>query len=138
MSAPGVCRLRDDSQQPRIGVGLIVRSGTRLLLVRRHGSHGAGSWSTPGGNLDWGEDPVMCAVREAREETGVEVAAPRFVAVTNDLFEAEAKHYVTLWFEAEHTGGRLAPVPEKWEEMSLPELLKLCASAKRVVRCGLR
>ncbi len=90
---------------PRVGVGCIVRRGDEVLLVHRRGAHGAGTWSSPGGNLDFGEDPAECAVRESEEETGVEVGAPRFVGVTNDVFEPENKHYVTLWFEAEHVAG---------------------------------
>jgi len=91
--------------QPRVGVACIVRSGRQLLLVRRRGAHGEGTWSSPGGNLDFGEDPALCAAREAEEETGVEMDTPRFVGLTNDVFEAENKHYVTLWFEAKHVRG---------------------------------
>lgn len=92
----------------RVGVGLVVRRGDELLLVRRRGAHGEGTWSTPGGNLEFGEEPAICAVREAREETAVEVGAPRFLAVTNDVFEAEGKHYVTLWYEADYRAGEAA------------------------------
>ena len=44
-----------------------------------------------------------------------------------------------LCFES-HSGEkrRLVPVPENWEEMTVPELLTLCSEAKRVVRCGIR
>ncbi|MGI8480342.1 MAG: nucleotide triphosphate diphosphatase NUDT15 [Gaiellaceae bacterium] len=90
---------------PRVGVGCIVRRGDDLLLVRRRGAHGEGTWSSPGGNLDFGEEPAACAARESEEETGVEVGTPRFVGLTNDVFEAETKHYITLWFEAEHVRG---------------------------------
>lgn len=118
--------------QPRVGVGCVVRRGTELLLVRRHGAHGEGTWSSPGGNLDFGEDPASCAAREAAEETGVEVGSPRFVGLTNDVFEAEGRHYVTLWFEAEpqagearvRAGDELSEVA--WfEEGALPEPLFL-------------
>jgi len=90
---------------PRVGVGCIVRRGSELLLVRRRGAHGDGTWSTPGGNLDFGEEPAACASREAEEETGVKVGPARFVGLTNDVFDAENKHYVTLWFEAKYVGG---------------------------------
>lgn len=76
-----------------------------MLLLKRQGAHAAGTWSSPGGNLDFGEDPASCAAREAAEETGVEVGTPRFVGLTNDVFEPEAKHYLTLWFEADLVGG---------------------------------
>jgi len=91
--------------QPRVGVGCVVRRGSELLLIRRRGAHGEGTWSSPGGNLDFGEEPAVCAARESEEETGVGVGVPRFVGVTNDVFEADGKHYVTLWFETEHVRG---------------------------------
>jgi 8-oxo-dGTP diphosphatase len=121
---------KDGSRCPYIGVGVLVYRGAELLLVRRHGSHGAGTWSPPGGYLDFGEDPAACAVREAREETNVEVTPPRFVGATNDLFEAEGLHFVTLWFEAEHTASEpIAAAPRELTEVgwfahdALPEPL---------------
>jgi 8-oxo-dGTP diphosphatase len=90
---------------PRVGVGILITRGTELLLIRRHGSHGAGTWSPPGGHLDYGESPEQCAVREALEETGVEVADVRFRAVTNDFFESERRHYVTIWMEGAYRAG---------------------------------
>lgn len=93
---------------PRVGVGIVVRREGELLLVRRAGTHGSGTWSTPGGHLDFGEDPAACAAREAEEETGVRIGPARLIGVTNDVFEREAKHYVTLWFEAEHESGEAA------------------------------
>jgi 8-oxo-dGTP diphosphatase len=127
-----------------VGVGCIVRREAEVLLVRRRGSHGDGSWSSPGGNLDFGEDPALCAAREAAEETGVAVASPRFVGLTNDLFPADGKHYVTLWFEADWAGGEasaLAPSElsevawfprERLPEPLFPPLQNLLAG--RVVR----
>jgi len=44
-------------------------------------------------------------VREVREETGVEIDNVRFLGVTNDVFEAEGRHYVTLWMEADYHSG---------------------------------
>jgi 8-oxo-dGTP diphosphatase len=103
---------------PRVGVGLLVRRGGELLLVRRYGAHGAETWSPPGGNLDFGEDPYECAIREAREETAVEVTAPRFAGATNDVFETDGKHYVTLWFEAYYdTGAVRAQAPDEVSEV---------------------
>jgi 8-oxo-dGTP diphosphatase len=103
---------------PQVGVGLLVYREDEVLLVRRHGSHGAGTWSPPGGYLDFGEDPAECAVREAREETDVEVAPPRFVGVTNDVFDAERKHFVTLWFETQHVHGEAhAAAPRELTEV---------------------
>jgi len=115
---------------PRVGVGIVVRRERELLLVRRAGTHGSGTWSTPGGHLDYGEDPAACAAREAEEETGVSVGPASFAGVTNDLFETEGKHYVTLWFEAEHESGDAAALADDeldavgwFPEDALPEPL---------------
>jgi 8-oxo-dGTP diphosphatase len=90
---------------PRVGVGIIITKGDQVLLLRRHNVHGAGSWSTPGGHLDFGESPEACAIREAKEETNVTVSNVRFRAVTNDFFADEGKHYITLWLEGDYAGG---------------------------------
>ncbi|MCX0499377.1 nucleotide triphosphate diphosphatase NUDT15 [Erwinia billingiae] len=112
--------------QPKIGVGvLIVREG-RLLLGRRRGSHGADSWSAPGGHLEFGETPEECARREVLEETGLVVGRLAKVAFTNDFFIAEKKHYVTLFMLAEDIRGTPQRCePDKcagWEWCSADEL----------------
>ena len=91
--------------EPRVGVGVVIRRGVDILLIRRQNVHGAGTWSTPGGHLDAGESPDACAAREVREETGIEVENIRFLGVTNDVFDAEERHYITLWMEAEYLSG---------------------------------
>ena len=95
---------------PRVGVGCVVRREGLILLVRRHRAHGDGTWSTPGGHLDPGEHPLACASREVREETGIEVENARFVGVTNDVFEVEGLHYVTLWVSADFSSGEAQPL----------------------------
>lgn len=90
---------------PRVGVGCIVRRDAEVLLLRRRGSHGDGTWSSQGGDLDFGEDPAVCAARETEEETGLRVADLTFVGVTNDVFEPEGRHYVSLWYEADVAAG---------------------------------
>jgi 8-oxo-dGTP diphosphatase len=90
---------------PRVGVATLITQNDRLLLVRRKGAHGAGTWSTPGGHLEYGETPEECSRRETWEETGVEIEAPRFVAITNDVFEDIGKHYITIWMQAAHLSG---------------------------------
>jgi 8-oxo-dGTP diphosphatase len=93
------------SEVPRVGVGVLIARGHRVLLLKRENVHGAGTWSTPGGHLDFGESPEQCAIREVREEVGLNITAVRFRAVTNDLFNVEGKHYITLWMEGESLSG---------------------------------
>jgi ADP-ribose pyrophosphatase YjhB (NUDIX family) len=54
---------------------LVHDDAGRLLLVRRGTEPGRGLWSVPGGRCEPGETAADAAVREAREETGLLVAA---------------------------------------------------------------
>jgi 8-oxo-dGTP diphosphatase len=79
-----------------------------VLLIRRKNAHSEGTWSTPGGHLQYGESPQQCAIREALEETGVTITDPVFRAITNDVFEGEQKHYLTIWMEGTYVSGEPA------------------------------
>lgn len=92
---------------PRIGVGTIIHKDGKLILLKRLNVHGAGTWSTPGGHLDFGESPVECAIRETKEETGIDITNVRFLGITNDLFETEGLHYITLWMAGDYLSGEL-------------------------------
>ncbi|OGY32719.1 MAG: hypothetical protein A3C02_03745 [Candidatus Andersenbacteria bacterium RIFCSPHIGHO2_02_FULL_45_11] len=88
-----------------VGVGVIITKNDKVLLIKRTGSHGVGTWSCPGGHIDFGESIEQCAMRETKEETGLEIENIRFKAMTNDIFTSEHKHYVTIWVAGEHRGG---------------------------------
>jgi len=97
--------MTDRPRVPYVGVGCVLVRDGRILLVRRQHAHGAGSWSTPGGHLDFGESPEACAARETMEETGIGVLNVEFLAITNDVFETAGKHYVTVWMRGEPGAG---------------------------------
>ena len=82
---------------PYVGVGCIVVREGKLLLVRNQ----RGWWSIPGGHLDFGESPDLCAARETFEETGVSVTNVEFVAITNDVLLELSKHYLTVWMHGD-------------------------------------
>ena len=84
--------------RPRVGVGCIVMRGDETLLVR---SRRSGRWSTPGGNLDFGESPAECARRETAEEAGIALESVDFVAITNDVMPERGTHYITVWMRGE-------------------------------------
>jgi 8-oxo-dGTP diphosphatase len=117
---------------PRIGVGIIITRNNQVLLLKRLNVHGAGSWSTPGGHLEYGETPEECAAREVKEETNLDIFNISFKAITNDVFVTENKHYITIWMQAEYQSGEAivsAPYESSeigwfdWDKLPLPLFL---------------
>lgn len=122
------------SLRPLVGVGVLIIRDGRVLLGKRRNAHGEGDWSPPGGHLEFGETPEECAAREAREETGLDIANVRLAGVTNSIFTEEHKHYVTLFLVAEcSTGAPELLEPDKcegwdwydWESLPTPLFLPL-------------
>jgi len=97
---------------PRVGVGVIVRKGNKILLLKRIGAHDANTYCPPGGHLEYGESPEQCAKREVKEETGCQIKNIRFLAVNNDKFKKDKKHYVTFMMLADYKSGQ-AKIREK-------------------------
>lgn len=87
----------------RVGVAVLVRRGPAFLIGRRKGSHGAGTWSVPGGHLELGETVEECAQRELAEECGIRAPLRRvkLVAASPPLttFPAEdgGASYITIY-----------------------------------------
>lgn len=102
----------------RVGVGAICFRDGKVLMLRRAYAHGSGSWSTPGGHIEFGESPESTAIRETREETSVTVSDPQFIAITNDIFKSEGKHYITIWMKVQYVSGEASlTAPEESTEI---------------------
>lgn len=102
--------------RPKVGVGVIVRKDGKVLLGKRKNAHGDGSWSFPGGHLEFNEQVEDCAVRETEEEAGIAIKNIRKAAFTNDIFEKEGKHYVTLFVVSDFAEGQVkVREPDKCE-----------------------
>lgn len=118
--------------RPKVGVGVIIWHENKVLMQERIGAHGEGTWSFPGGHLEFGEALEACAARETEEEVGVCLGAPRVVSVTNDVFEDEGKHYITVFVQG-HLESGVPRVAEShrarrvgwfaWEDMPRPLFL---------------
>jgi 8-oxo-dGTP diphosphatase len=92
-------------QRPQVGIAAIVIKDGKVLMHQRKNAHGDGTWSFPGGHLEFGESWEGCAKREAMEEAGIELTNVRFATITNDIFEKEGKHYITIFVRADLESG---------------------------------
>lgn len=116
----------------RVGVGVIVMKDNKVLLGKRIGSHGQNTWSFPGGHLEMYENLEECGKREVEEETGLKIENIKVATFTNDIFEMEEKHYITIFLLSDYKEGEEKVLePEKclewrWYEWSdLPKPLFL-------------
>jgi ADP-ribose pyrophosphatase YjhB (NUDIX family) len=67
---------------PKLAVGTIIHDEQhRVVLVRRAIEPGYGKWVFPGGYVDRGEEVQAAAIREAREEVGLDVRLDRLINV---------------------------------------------------------
>ncbi len=87
----------------------------RVLLIQRSDN---GDWALPGGGHDLGERIAETAVREAKEETGLDVEITGIVGLYTDpghLIEygdGEVRQQFSISFKARVTGGSITTSPE--------------------------
>lgn len=85
----------------------------RLLLARRAIAPFQGRWDLPGGYLEEGEHPEAGALREVREETGLQVRITGFGGLYMDTYGEGGVHTLNVFYEAEVEGAIPATLQPK-------------------------
>lgn len=97
---------------PKVAVGTIIQNQDgHIVLVRRAIEPGYGKWVFPGGYVDRGEEVLVAAVREAREEAGLDIRIDRLV----NVYSYPGRAPVIIVYAATMAGGCLACDEESLE-----------------------
>jgi ADP-ribose pyrophosphatase YjhB (NUDIX family) len=94
-------------RNPAPTVSVLIVRDDKVLLGRRHGEPGRGTWSLPSGYIEWDDDLLLAAVREAKEETGLDVELTSMINVVSSLLSPRY-HFLGIYFAARVLGGELS------------------------------
>lgn len=94
--------MSEEKKKVGAGFGVILELDGKVLFGQRHPDPGkadsaflsAGEWTLPGGKLDWGESFEEGAIREVKEETGIDIQNPEVISVHN--CKNEHSHFMTV------------------------------------------
>ncbi|KAL3480193.1 NUDIX hydrolase domain-like protein [Aspergillus californicus] len=131
-------------QQKNVRVGVAVfalNHKNKFILGQRMGSHGAGTWALPGGHIEFNESFAECAIREVKEETGLDIDNVQFLTATNDVMIADGKHYVTVFVGARVKRGQEPEILEpnkcaEWRWVAWEEVAEDRAKAVEADKAG--
>ena len=124
---------------PIVGVGAVILDHGKLLLEKRGNEPAKGKWGIPGGVVELGESLEDAVVRETKEETCLDVEAPRLIDVVYQVdLDEEGKvkyHFVIVDYFVTVKGGQVKADSDadelQWVALEEVENYNLTASFRR-------
>jgi len=130
-----------EDRRPLVGVVAVVARAGRVLLVERGKEPARGAWGFPGGHVEFGETAFQAAVRELREETGLEAEAVERLDVIEILprDSARGNHYLLIAIRCRLIGGEAragsdASALEWLDPLALPTDRRILPGVERLAR----
>jgi ADP-ribose pyrophosphatase YjhB (NUDIX family) len=112
---------------PAPAVSILILDGGQVLLGKRAAPPGQGKWALPSGYIEFEDDFLTTGIREAKEETGLDIEIHAIVNVVSS-FISPRYHFLTIYLLAHPIGGELAAADDleaaSWFSLSgpLPEM----------------
>lgn len=128
--------------QPVVGVGAVVVNEGKIVLIKRGNEPSKGKWTIPGGIVELAESPEVAVVREAKEETDLEVAHPTLLDVVSNVdFDEIGKvkyHYIIIDYLVYVLNGKAKALSDaeelRWVPFDEVEAYNLTASFRLFFR----
>jgi len=122
--------------QPVVGVGAVIIRDRKIALIKRGNEPSKGKWTIPGGLVELAESPEEAVVREAKEETCLEVDNPELLDVVSNVDRDEVGkvkyHYVIIDYLVHVKSGDIQAASDaaelRWVPFSEVEKYELTAS----------
>jgi 8-oxo-dGTP diphosphatase len=110
-------------RNPVPGVVVVIEQEGNVLLGKRRGGYGEGKWGLPQGYVEFDEDFLSAAIREVKEETGLNVEIRSILNVVSNLLSSRL-HTLAIVLLAGVVGGELCAADDmerlEWVPMSGP------------------
>jgi 8-oxo-dGTP diphosphatase len=110
--------------QPIVGIGVVIVKDGQMVLIKRGNEPGRGKWSIPGGIVELGEHITQTVIREAKEETCLDVTNPRLIDVVDTVdLDPDGKvkyQYVIVDYLVKVVGGEIAAASDAEELRWVP------------------
>lgn len=131
------------------GCGVIIINDLGQILIGRRNEdekiadsemHEEGTWTLPGGNIEYGETFFEAGIREAKEETNLDVSDLEVICVQTDL--NEYAHYISVGMIAKKFSGEIKVMKSKeitcWEWFDIDKIPKnIFSASKKTIQCFL-
>ncbi|MDY6776509.1 MAG: NUDIX hydrolase [Candidatus Nanohaloarchaea archaeon] len=91
----------------RVAADIIIEESGEVVLIKRGAEPFRGTWSLPGGHVEEGEQVEEAAVREAREETGLEVEVEHVLGIYDEPGRDPRGPVISVAYVCRPVGGEL-------------------------------
>lgn len=119
-SAPTKKKVPRAKKVEETSAGGLVVQGDQALLIGRHDKKGRTLWSLPKGHIEPNETPEVAAIREVKEETGIDAQITKHLGTIDFWFMADGKriHKTVHHYLMEAIGGTLEPQTIEVDEVA--------------------